>query len=257
MNMGLRHSRRRKLATQLVAVSAAMIIWELVPRYVLGRTSQFFFPPFSSVLTEFARLVQAGILPQAAAVTLTRTLAAIAIGLVAGTLVGLAMESSRWMKWFFGPIIVLGYPVPKVAFIPIFVLWFGIDDLSKILLATLATFFPIAIATHSAARGVRQSIRWSALTLGAGPVRMFFAILLPATVPGIMSGLQIAVPFAMIVVVVSEMTSSGGGLGNMLTIASRNFQVAAQFSVLFTLMAIGLFLEKGVIEIRRRLLLWE
>lgn len=257
MNMDLRHSRRRKLATQLVAVSAAMIIWELVPRYVLGRTSQFFFPPFSSVLTEFARLVQAGILPQAAAVTLTRTLAAIAIGLVAGTLVGLAMESSRWMKWFFGPIIVLGYPVPKVAFIPIFVLWFGIDDLSKILLATLATFFPIAIATHSAARGVRQSIRWSALTLGAGPVRMFFAILLPATVPGIMSGLQIAVPFAMIVVVVSEMTSSGGGLGNMLTIASRNFQVAAQFSVLFTLMAIGLFLEKGVIEIRRRLLLWE
>lgn len=257
MNMDMRHSRRRRLATQLIAVTAAMIIWELVPRYGLGRTSQFFFPPFSSVFTEFVRLVQTGILPQAAAVTLTRTIAAIVIGVVTGALVGLAMESNRWMKWFFNPIIVLGYPVPKVAFIPIFVLWFGIDDLSKILLATLATFFPITVATYSAARGVRQSIRWSALTLGAGPVRMFLAILLPATVPGIMSGLQIAVPFAMIVVVVSEMTSSGGGLGNVLTMASRNFQVAAQFSVLFTLMAIGLVLEKGVIGIRKRLLLWE
>ena len=256
MNIDLRHSRRRKVATQLVAVAVMLLVWELVPRYLLVRTSQFF-PPFSSVFAEFIRLIHAGTLAEATATTVVRTLAAIALGLVTGTLVGLAMETSRSVKWFFNPIIVLGYPVPKVAFIPIFVLWFGIDDLSKILLATLATFFPIAIATYSAARGVRQSVRWSALSLGAGPMRMFFSILLPATVPGIMSGLQIAVPFAMIVVVVSEMTSSGGGLGNMLTIASRNFQVAAQFSVLFTLMAIGLVLEKGLIGVRRRLLVWE
>jgi NitT/TauT family transport system permease protein len=255
MNLEILRSRRRRIFTQIAAFAAALALWEIVP--ASGLVKSIFFPPFSSVIFDFFHLLINGTILFEGLLTLTRTITAVLIGLVAGTLVGLAMESNNGIKWLLNPIIALGYPTPKVALIPIFVLWFGIGDLSKILLATLAAFFPIVVATFAAAEGVRVSVRWSARALGAGPIRMFFEVMLPATIPGILTGLQIAVPFSMIVVVVSEMTSSGGGLGNVLTVASRNFQVATQFSVLFSLMIMGIVLERGLVVLRRRGLAWE
>lgn len=244
-----------RIATQLAALAIALLLWELLPRS--GAVRSVFFPPLSSIIANFLTLLTDGSLPRETALTLWRSGAATVIGLLTGTLIGLAMEQFRPVRWLLNPVITLGYPTPKVAFIPIFVLWFGIESLSKILLAALAAFFPIAIATYNAAGGVRQSLRWSARSLGANTVRLYFSVLLPASLPGIMSGLQIAVPFAIIVVVVSEMTYSGGGLGTMLTMASRNFEVATQFSVLFTLMLIGIAVERALAMLRKYLLRWE
>ena len=238
-----------------LALAAVLALWELLPR--AGAVNPVLFPPLSRVIATFFELIAQGALAKATVVTLYRTVVALAAGFAAGVAFAALMVSLRPVRWLFEPFFSLTYPMPKIALIPIFVLWFGIGDLAKVLLATLTAFYPIMLSTQAAARGIRQSLHWSAQSLGAGHAAMIWKVVLPASIPGAMTGLQVAAPLTIIVVVVSEMTSSGGGLGNMLTVASRNFEMGVQFAVLFTLMLIGVGFDRLIVLVRKAVLRWE
>ncbi len=228
---------RTRSLRKAVAIGLFLVCWEFLP--TLMQANAIFFPPLPRIVVSFLELLANGVLLQEAGTTILRALVAGVIGLFAGVAVALAMDTWGWARWFFRPLISLLYPSPKMALVPIFLLWFGIGDLSKIRLAAFEAFFPIVVSTYAATQAVNPRLRWSAASLGAGRYRLLLKVILPATAPGILSGLQIATPLVLIVIVVAEMISSGGGLGNLLTIASRNFRMDVQLSVLFTLMIIG------------------
>ena len=134
----------------------------------------------------------------------------------------MAMSRNVIARWFFDPIISVGFPMPKVAFLPVVILWLGVYDVSKITMIVVDAIFPVITATidrHSAAS--TQELIWSARNMGASDRELLWQIMLPAALPQILTGLQVALPIALIVAVVTEMLMGGYGLGGAMMTASR------------------------------------
>lgn len=231
-----------------------LILWEVVAQ--LGLVHHYFLPPLSEVLLTFYNLVVSGKMLIAAYLTLKRAFIGLAIASVVGVLVGILTARNDVADWFFDPIITIGYPVPKIALVPVFMLWFGIGDVSKILLVALDCFFPIAVNTRDGAEEVDEDLIWSARMMGTSDKRLLRKVVLPAAAPEILTGIQVAMPISLIVAFVFEMVAGGGGLGALEIQGVRNFDSPQVYAVLIAIMLIGLVLDRGLRRVRARLLEW-
>jgi ABC-type nitrate/sulfonate/bicarbonate transport system permease component len=160
------------------------------------------------------------------------------------------------VRWFFDPIVSVGFPMPKIAFLPIFMLWLGLYDVSKISMAVFNAIFPVITATMGAAEGVDRYLVWSARSLGASERQLLREIILPAALPQILTGLQVALPISMIVMIVTEMLMGGEGLGGAMIAASRFADSPGVFAGIVEIALAGLCLVKGMTMLRHRLLIW-
>ena len=154
------------------------------------------------------------------------------------------------------PLVSLGFPAPKIAFIPIFILWFGIESLSKILLVAFASVFPVVIATYDAAIAVKPTIVWSALSMGTSRRRLMWGVMLPACYPRIFTALRVALPVALITTFTAEMVAGGGGMGATLMYAQRFFESATVYAYIVAMLAVGLVLDKVMLMLRDRFPVW-
>src|SRR5947199_8609503 len=190
------------------------------------------------------------------AVTLYRALAGFLIGAGAGIVLGMAMSRNGFAHWFFDPVISAGFPMPKIAFLPVVILWLGVYDMSKISMIAVEAIFPVVTATVVGIRGVERELLWSARNMGAGERELLWQIAVPAALPQVITGLQVALPIALIVAVVTEMFMGGYGLGGAMNTASRFADSRGVFAGIVEIAVIGYALVKGMTLIRRRLLLW-
>jgi len=159
-------------------------------------------------------------------------------------------------RWFFDPIISVGFPMPKIAFLPVVMLWLGVFDVSKITMIVFDAIFPVVAATLIAIQGVERELIWSARNMGANEREMLWQIVLPAALPQIMTGLQVALPLSLIVAVVTEMLMGGYGLGGAMMTASRFANSTGVFAGIVEIAAVGYVLVKAMALVRRRLLIW-
>src|SRR4029079_1123189 len=136
-------------------------------------------------------------------------------------LIGAAMSRNVIANWFCDPSISVGCPMPKIAFLPVVILWLGVYDVSKITIIVIDAIFPVIAATMIAIRGVEKGLIWSARNMGANNRELMWQICLPHALPQILTGLQVALPSSMIVAVVAEMLMGGYGLGGAMMTASR------------------------------------
>src|SRR6476661_8903914 len=166
------------------------------------------------------------------------------------------VAAQLWYSTLDGTLAALGFPSPKIAFIPIFILWFGIESLSKILLVTFACIFPIIIGTYSAARAVSRQFVWSALSLGSSRSGVFFHVILPACYPRIFTTFRIAVPVGLITTFTAEMVAGGGGMGATLIYSQRFFESPTVFAYIVVMLCVGLVLDSALLSFQRRFLGW-
>jgi ABC-type nitrate/sulfonate/bicarbonate transport system permease component len=190
------------------------------------------------------------------ALTLYRALVGFFICAVAGVAIGMAMSRSVVANWFFDPIVSVGFPMPKTAFIPVVILWLGVFDVSKITIIVIDAIFPVIAATVIAIQGVERELIWSARNMGANNRELLTQIVLPAAMPQIMTGLQVALPLSLIVAVVAEMLMGGYGLGGAMMTASRFANSVGVFAGIVEIAAVGYVLVKAMSLVRRRLLIW-
>jgi ABC-type nitrate/sulfonate/bicarbonate transport system permease component len=228
--------------------------WEAFAR--LGAVTPFMLPPLSAVLARVATDAAAGDLFLNAGLTLYRALAGFLIAAVAGVALGLAMTRSTLARWFFDPVISVGFPMPKIAFLPIVILWLGFFDVSKIAMVALDAIFPVVTATIAGMQGVERELIWSARNMGAGARELMWQVLLPAALPQILTGLQVALPLSLIVAVVAEMAMGGYGLGGAMMTASRFADSRGVFAGILEIGVVGFGLVKAMSLLRRRLLAW-
>jgi ABC-type nitrate/sulfonate/bicarbonate transport system permease component len=238
----------------LLPLIALVLAWEVSSRS--GMVSSFLLPPLSAVLGRVWDDVLSGDLTINLGMTLYRALAGFAIAAVGGVALGIVMTRIKFIRWFFDPIVSVGFPMPKIAFLPIFMLWLGLYDVSKISMAAFNAIFPVIVATVAAAEGVDRELLWSARSLGAGERQMLREIILPAALPQIMTGLQVALPVSMIVTIVTEMLMGGHGLGGAMIAASRFADSPGVFAGIVEIAVAGLCLVKSIAALRRRLLIW-
>jgi ABC-type nitrate/sulfonate/bicarbonate transport system permease component len=236
------------------AILALLLAWEGLARS--GAVTSFMLPALSAVLARIGHDALAGDLAVNVALTLYRALSGFAIAAVAGVALGLAMTRRAGVRWFFDPLISIGFPMPKISFLPIIVLWLGVYDLTKISMVVFDAIFPVVTATIAGIAGVERELIWSARNLGARERELLWQVLLPAALPQIMTGLQVALPIALIVAVVAEMMMGGYGLGGAMMTASRFADSRGVFAGIVEIAVIGYALVKSMAFVRRRLLAW-
>jgi len=247
----------RSFARGLVGWSPVIVLliaWEVFARS--GAVTPFMLPQFSSVLERIASDTASGELPVAMGLTLWRALAGFLISAFAGIALGLAMARLRSFYWFFDPIISVGFPIPKIAFLPIIVLWLGFFDVSKITMIVFNSIFPVVTATVVGVYGVEKELIWSARNLGTSERALTWEVMLPAALPQIFTGLQVALPIALIVGVLTEMAMGGYGIGASMQTASRFADSLGVFAGIIEIAVVGYVLVKLMAVLRARLLVW-
>src|ERR1700735_3478719 len=219
-------SRRGLFARSLVSVLTIIVLWEAVAR--AGLTPALFLPPFTKVIYEWWAVCADGSLPLDLAGSLSRAAVGLCLATAIGVPLGIAMARSRFLHWLFDPVIALAFPSPKIAFLPIFILWFGIYSFSKILLVAFACVFPILIGSFAAASSVNRVLIWSAASLGTSRLGMLFRVVLPVS---------------LITTFTAEMVSGGGGMGATLMYSQRFFESPTVFAYILTMLGVGLLLD--------------
>jgi NitT/TauT family transport system permease protein len=235
-------------STALWPILALLLIWQLVCGS--GMISASLLP---SPLAIFLRLLQQ--LPDPAFLfhigqTLIRLFAGFFIALLLGIALGLAMSlgAEPWLA----PLVRIAAPIPKIALYPALVLLLGFGHASKIGLVVADAVFPILMATFHGIRSVQPKLVWSARAAGAGPAATVLTVLLPSALPSILTGCRIALVIACINVFLAEMISSTDGLGHLLVVAARAYQMLDMFVPLVLISLLGLGLNALLQLVRRR-----
>ncbi len=238
----------------LTSVLLLFAIWEAAARAHLA--PPILLPPFTVVAADLVRVIADGSLLADLILSLYRTFAGLTLAAASGVLIGMLMARSRTVYWLMDPIVAVGFPSPKIAFLPVFILWFGIESLSKILLVAFACVLPVIIGTYSAARAVNRVLLWSAFSLGTTQQALLIRVILPACYPRIFATLRIALPVALITTFTAEMVAGGGGVGATLVYSQRFFESPTVFAYILVMLGIGLVLDGAVRTFQRRYLAW-
>ncbi len=236
------------------SVLVVLIAWEIFARS--GRVTPFMLPAFSAVVERIYSDAVSGDLFSNLGRTLYRAMTGFAISAVGGIVLGALMSRGRIMHWFFDPIISVGFPMPKIAFLPIIILWLGVYDVSKISIVVFDAIFPVVTATLAGIAAVDKELVWSARNMGASEREVMWQIKLPAALPQILTGLQVALPISLIVAIIGEMVMGGYGLGGAMMSASRFADSRGVFAGIVEIAIVGYALIKAMAVIRRRLLVW-
>jgi ABC-type nitrate/sulfonate/bicarbonate transport system permease component len=239
---------------RVFSILVLLAAWEWLARS--GTFTHYQLPSLSSVMERIWDDALSGDLFVNAGLTLYRALVSFAICAVGGVAIGMAMSRNKIANWFFDPIVSVGFPMPKIAFLPVVILWLGVYDVSKITIIVVDAIFPVIAATVIAIQGVERELIWSARNMGANQRELLTQIVLPAALPQIMTGLQVALPLTLIVAVVAEMLMGGYGLGGAMMTASRFANSTGVFAGIVEIAVIGYCLVKAMAILRRRLLIW-
>jgi ABC-type nitrate/sulfonate/bicarbonate transport system permease component len=238
----------------LFSILLMLLAWELLARS--GRVTPFMLPRFSVVVAYIYKDAASGTLWINLGLTMFRALTGFVIASICGIALATVMARSKIARWFFDPIISVGFPMPKIAFLPIIILWLGVYDLSKISMVVFDGIFPVVTATLAGIAAVEKELLWSARNMGATERQIMWQIVLPAAAPQILTGLQVALPISLIVCIIAEMVMGGYGLGGAMMGASRFANSPGVFAGIVEIAVVGYALIKAMAFARRRLLVW-
>jgi NitT/TauT family transport system permease protein len=228
--------------------------WELVSR--LGLVSTLALPPLSEVVLAWVEMLRSGELIDNGAASLWRAGAGLALAIIVGAALGIAMAWWRPVNAALGPLVEMFYPMPKSALIPVTVLWLGFGDGSKILLIFLGCMLPVTIGAFNGARGSDQALVWSARSMGASRLRMLWDVVVPSALPEMLNGIRTALALAFILLVSAELIVAREGLGYLIGFLGANGTYDAMFAVVLTVAFLGFAADRAYQVLMQRWLLW-
>ena len=188
--------------------------------------------------------------------SLRRMVIGFALAVAISVPLGLMMGRSRAVAAFFNPLLMVIYPVPKAALMPIIMLWLGVGDVSKTLVIFLGVSLPVIYHSFEGARAVEEKMIWSGAAMGLSAVQRMFRIILPAALPEILTGCRTGLVLALITMVTSEMIARQSGAGNILFNALDMGQYDTVFAMIIIVGAMGICLDTAFERIRARLVRW-
>lgn len=169
---------------------------------------------------------------------------------------GLMMGRSRGVASFFNPLLMVIYPVPKAALMPIIMLWLGVGDVSKTLVIFLGVSLPVIYHSFQGAKAVEEKMLWSGAAMGLSAAQRMIRIVLPAALPEILTGCRTGLVLALITMITSEMIARQSGAGNILFNALDMGQYDTVFAMIIIIGAMGIGLDAAFEKMRARLVRW-
>ena len=209
---------------------------------------------------EAIRAIPAILGDQEALINIGASLRRMAIGLglaVAFAIpLGLVMGRIRGVASFFNPLLMVIYPVPKAALMPVIMLWLGVGDLSKTLVIFLGVSLPVIYHSFQGAKAVEEKMLWSGAAMGLSAAQRMARIVLPAALPEILTGCRTGLVLALITMVTSEMIARQSGAGNILFNALDMGQYDTVFAMIIIIGAMGIILDAAFEKLRGSLVRW-
>jgi NitT/TauT family transport system permease protein len=190
------------------------------------------------------------------AASLRRMAVGFALALAVSIPLGLMMGRSRAVASFFNPLLMIIYPVPKAALMPIIMLWLGVGDIAKTLVIFLGVSLPVIYHSFQGARAVEEKMLWSGAAMGLSALQRMIRIVLPAALPEILTGCRTGLVLALITMVTSEMIARQSGAGNILFNALDMGQYDTVYAMIIIIGAMGIGLDAGFENMRSRLVRW-
>jgi NitT/TauT family transport system permease protein len=190
-------------------------------------------------------------------ITIQETLAGFVIGSVGGIVLGFGIGRYPALAEILDPFILAIYSVPKVALAPLFLVWFGIGIWMKIILAAVTVVFIVFFNTLAGVRNVDRDLVDAVWLMGAKPRDVLMKVLVPSAMGWALTGVRIAIPYALIGAIIGELIASNRGIGYLISSAAAGYDTAGVFAALIVLTIVAIVLNAGVDAIDHRLSAWK
>jgi ABC-type nitrate/sulfonate/bicarbonate transport system permease component len=230
---------------------ALLVAWQLSASG--GHLPEYLTSP-SAIVGAFAELLKAGDLTKAFWASSYRVYTGFAIGAGTGLLVGLAAGIWLPLRHFFDPLVSFLYPIPKIAFLPVFLLLFGLGHGLIIAIIALSVFFPVFISSRYSVLSINPRFAWAARNMGASESTIFFRVILPASAPQTFVGLRVGLSMAFVLLFSSELISAQAGFGYLITQGDEAGRYDIMFAGIVAFAVLGFISDRILMIVRRRAL---
>ena len=197
-----------------VSIIGVLLVWELICR--AGFVSSLFLPAPSQIISSLFVMIGDGEIGMSLAASMYRILVGFAAGSLIGLAVGLVTGTSALADKIGNPIVNALYPIPKIALLPLFILWLGIGELSKVTIIAMGVFFPVAMNTYSGVKNVDTLLIKVAVSFNASWWKTMKSVVLPNALPMIFAGLRLAAGTSLLLLVAAEMIAAQVGIGALI-----------------------------------------
>jgi NitT/TauT family transport system permease protein len=239
-------------AIRTVSVAVFFAGWEYFGR----RMDPIFMAPPSAIFHAAGELIASGALKKALIESLWPFAVGMGLTVVFGIAIGIAIAQWRTFEYILDPFINALYAIPRIALVPLIILWAGLEFAGKVTILVSIAIFPIIINTYAGIRDVRGSMLEIGRAYGATESQIFFKIILPAALPFIMAGVRLSVGLAIIGIIVAEFFTAISGLGGMIVEYANVFATAKLFVPIIVIALVGVVLTELIMWIERRLSRW-
>jgi ABC-type nitrate/sulfonate/bicarbonate transport system permease component len=245
----LRHARLRRIGLGTVGLVVVLGLWQLIAVLLNDPVA---LPTVNATASAFGHYLthpypsQSKTLAVDLGISLERILVGFAIGTIIGVALGAAMSANQIVRQLIDPIIEVIRPLPPLAFIPLFIVWFGIGELPKEVLLVFGTVPIMTVATVAALKEVPDDLRLCARTLGASRGYTLIHVQIPAALPGIVTGMRFAMAGAWTSIVAAEMLAATSGVGYLISQAGSYLNTSLVFAGIITIAIAGLVLDAGL-----------
>lgn len=236
-------------------VVAAALLWEGLARS--GLLNPAYFPPTSRVLRVLWQDFRGGDLALHTLATLGRLGSAFLLAALPGLGIGILMGLFTVARRALDPYVVLLYPLPKVALLPLLLILLGVGDPAFVVTASLTAFFQIVVNTMDAVRNVDPLLVEVGRNYGARGFGLFWKVVLPAALPGILTGLRLGLGLSLVTLIAVEFAIAKSGLGHLVWRSWQMLATPQMFAALLVVGGIGILLTRGLKRVQDRLLRWQ
>ncbi|WGD32262.1 ABC transporter permease [Ancylobacter sp. WKF20] len=233
---------------------AVFALWELLPR--LGFVDRVWFPPLSQVVGVLFVMARSGELQSHIGASLTRSLIGFGLAVSVAVPLGLVIGWYSRARDFLSSALEFFRNTSALALLPVFILFLGIGEASKVGIVTFACFFPILLSTISGVKSVDPLLIKSARSLALSAPAIFAKIILPSAVPSVFTGFRLAAQSSILVLIAAEMVGATRGLGYLINYAQFNFLLPKMYAGILTIALIGLAVNQLLVTAERRLSRW-
>jgi NitT/TauT family transport system permease protein len=240
--------------SRLAVLAAALVAWQVMSGPVIDPTL------VSSPSAVWDRLVQwagNGTLWPNTWITVEEIVIGYVIGAAAGVVFGFAVAAQARLARVLDPFVIALYSIPKVALAPLFIVWFGIGLEMKVVLAAATVFFLVFLNTAAGVREIDQALLDAVRLMGGGRADLLLKVTLPGSMSGVITGLRVSVPYALIGAVIGELVATNRGLGYLINDSASQFDTAGVFAALVVLSVIAAILNLGVNALARHANRWK
>ncbi|UZW13402.1 ABC transporter permease [Clostridium pasteurianum] len=240
---------------QLLDIAVFLIIWETAPRVKIIDAN--FLPPFSVVMHTFFSMLASGELMDNLGISLRRSISGFVLGAILAIPLGLIIGSFKKFEFYLDPLLQLFRQTSTLALLPVFLLFFGIGETSKIAIVFWGVWSAILLNTISGVKNVDPILIKSAKSMAASQLTVFTKVILPSAFPSIITGIRISATSSILVLIAAEMMGASSGIGYLLYDTQMKYQIPKMYASIVTMSLLGLIINYIIVAFEKRISRWK